>query len=73
MAIDAQELRQINFQEFVSDAGLPDLIQQVEGFVSRGGDESASDPKPETDQARLLDWRYQADGGSHYLVLIYTE
>lgn len=73
MSEDARPLRVLRFQEFTSSSGLADLIEQVEGFIDRAGDEDADPPKPETEEARLHSWQYQVEGGTHNLVLIYTE
>lgn len=72
MPENVQKLREIKVQEF-SNPDFNTVIDQVQAFLTRGGKADAPDPKPATEEARLLEWQYQADGGDHFIVLIYTE
>lgn len=66
-----QQLRILEIQHF-SDSDPDALMDAVESFLGGGGDESVS-PSPESEEATLIDWEYQVDGGTHHIVLIYTE
>lgn len=58
------DLRNLRVQTF-SGGDLATVASQAEDFFKSGGEE--------TDQGRMLGWRYQVDSGTHHLVILYTE
>lgn len=58
------DLRNLRVKTF-SGSDLAVVATEAEEFFKSGGEE--------TDQARMIGWRYSADGGTHHLVILYTE
>lgn len=58
------DLRNVRTRTFTGSS-LEDVAAEAETWLKAGGEE--------TDQGRLLDWSYDADGGTHHIVILYTE
>lgn len=60
----SSELRQLRLKIFEADSAGA-LETAVSEFLAEGG--------TDTTEARLVDWSYQVDSGTHYMTLIYAE
>lgn len=60
----SQQLRDLKIKVFTESSGSA-LESSVQDFFQAGG--------TSTDQARIVSWTYQVDGGEHHLTLIYAE